>query len=356
MKKCFLIAPIGELGSTTRRRSDMVLKYVLYPPLHECGYEIIRTDEISNPGVITTQVLNHLAEDELVIADLTSHNPNVFYEVGIRHATGKPIIHIIEAGEQIPFDVAAFRTIVLDHRDLESVEEAKRTITRAIQAVERAPSSFQGLVQFAEQARKSKKKLDIPITAFIADDDPKKAEQVSKALSLFKQALNLVVSEDSPAESGSWFKRWVARTGEALSEPEVAERFRKAERAIEMQALYKLQAEVDQKQAQAAAALIGSLENLKTAAIQVGSLLLVKTAGSAGPILAVRTLTQNEMILLEKNPSLLRNPEDLLSLLSKAQEATLLPRRQIIDFPPIKAVKAMPFDKDRTKQKDQCVE
>lgn len=322
-KRCFLVAPIGEPGSDTHKRSNVVLKYILRPPVENCGYELIRADDISSPGMVTIQVLNHLAQDDLVIADLTGQNPNVYYEVGIRHSNGKPIIHIIEAKEHIPFDVAAFRTIVVDHRDLDRVEQAKNQITSAVEAVEMDPSSFQGLVQFAEQVRVDKTEREIPINAYIADEDPKKAKQMVKALDLFKQALDLVRSEEGPAESGSWFKHWIYRTREAMSEPEVAERLRKAERALEMQVLHKIQAEVDQKQAEAAAALIEALKDSQAAAIQVGSLLLVKTTSPAGPLVAARTLTQNEMLLLEKNPSLLRNPEDILFLLSKAQEASL---------------------------------
>jgi phage gp29-like protein len=77
-KLCFVIAPIGEEGSDVRRRSDQVLKHVIAPAAKECGYETIRADKISEPGMITSQVIQHLLEDALVIADLTGRNPNVF--------------------------------------------------------------------------------------------------------------------------------------------------------------------------------------------------------------------------------------------------------------------------------------
>ena len=57
------------------------------------------------PGLITAQVIQNLVEWELVIADLSEHNPNVFYELAVRHALKKPIVQLIQAGQKIPFDV-----------------------------------------------------------------------------------------------------------------------------------------------------------------------------------------------------------------------------------------------------------
>jgi len=52
---------------------------------------VIRADKISEPGIITTQIIGHIVDAELVIADLTDKNPNVFYELAIRHAIRNPI-------------------------------------------------------------------------------------------------------------------------------------------------------------------------------------------------------------------------------------------------------------------------
>jgi hypothetical protein len=125
---CFVIAPIGEPDSETRKRSDQVLKHVISPAAAECGYKALRADQISEPGMITSQVIQHVVEDPLVIADLTDRNPDVFYELAIRHAIRKPLVQMIKKGEQIPFDVAGTRTIPLDHKDLASVDDAKREV------------------------------------------------------------------------------------------------------------------------------------------------------------------------------------------------------------------------------------
>lgn len=71
----------------------------------------MRADQISKSGLITTQIINQIIECPLVIADLTGANPNVFYELAIRHATGKPYIQLIEQGHRLPFDIGGVRTI-----------------------------------------------------------------------------------------------------------------------------------------------------------------------------------------------------------------------------------------------------
>lgn len=91
-KKCFVIAPIGEPDSETRKRSDQILKHVISPAVQECGYSATRADQISEPGMITSQVIQHITDDHLVVADLTERNPNVFYELAIRHGIRKPLV------------------------------------------------------------------------------------------------------------------------------------------------------------------------------------------------------------------------------------------------------------------------
>lgn len=133
MKVCFVIAPIGDPGTETRKRSDLVLKYVISPAVEQCGYTAFRSDHLSEPGLITSQVIQHIIDDPLVVADLTDRNPNVFYELAVRHALRKPLVQLIRKGDQIPFDVAGTRTIHVDHQDLDSVEEAKREIVKQVE-------------------------------------------------------------------------------------------------------------------------------------------------------------------------------------------------------------------------------
>jgi hypothetical protein len=126
--ECFVIAPIGEEQSEIRKRSDLVLDYIIRPVAVEFGYNAVRADQISEPGSITTQVLNRILNAPMVVADLTGSNANVFYELAVRHASRKPYIQIIQKGEKPPFDVGGLRTIEIDHNSIPGGDAAIRDL------------------------------------------------------------------------------------------------------------------------------------------------------------------------------------------------------------------------------------
>lgn len=99
--------------------------------------------------MITVQVIQRIIEAPLVIADLTESNANVFYELAIRHATGKPFVQIIGKGTKIPFDVAGLRTIEVDVRDLKSVERAKVQLRDQIHALRTATGALDTPISLA---------------------------------------------------------------------------------------------------------------------------------------------------------------------------------------------------------------
>lgn len=171
-KKCFIISPIGEDASETRRRADQILRHVISPAVEACGFEAVRADQISEPGLITTQVIQHIIDDPLVIADLTGSNPNVFYELAVRHAIRKPLVQIIQKNEKIPFDVAGMRTIPVDHKDLDSVQEAKSEIEKQIKSVlKRRPEDIESPISVSvelQSLRHSEDPEDRSIAEFVS--------------------------------------------------------------------------------------------------------------------------------------------------------------------------------------------
>ncbi len=79
---CFYIAPIGDEGSDPRKHSDLFLGSIVEPALEPFQLKVIRADAIDKPGIITRQIIDYIMRSRLVIADLSFHNPNVFYELG----------------------------------------------------------------------------------------------------------------------------------------------------------------------------------------------------------------------------------------------------------------------------------
>jgi hypothetical protein len=133
-KTCFIICPIGDKDTKIRYESDMVLNHIITPVVNELGYSSIRADQISKPGIVTRQIIDYLDTADLVIADLSGMNANVFYELAVRHITQKPCIHMIRSGQTIPFDVASNRTIYYD-LDIASGEKAKIELKRQISTI-----------------------------------------------------------------------------------------------------------------------------------------------------------------------------------------------------------------------------
>lgn len=134
-KTCFIISPIGESGSSIRLRADAVLKHIIKPALQDFGYEAERADHITDPGLITNQVVQRIIDAPLVIADLTGSNPNVFYEIAIRHMIRKPIIQLVRDNERIPFDLQAMRVIKIDENTIGGAAEACDAIKSQIQSL-----------------------------------------------------------------------------------------------------------------------------------------------------------------------------------------------------------------------------
>lgn len=110
-KVCFIITPIGSDDSDIRRLADGLINGAIRPAVTKFDYEPIVSHRLSNPGSITHQVIEFLIKADLVIANLTGLNPNVMYELALRHAIRLPVLMIAEKGTSLPFDIAPERTI-----------------------------------------------------------------------------------------------------------------------------------------------------------------------------------------------------------------------------------------------------
>lgn len=115
---CFYVTPIGEEDSEVRKHSDLFLGSIVEPAVASFGLNVLRADAIDKPGMITRQVMEYIFRSRLVIADLSFHNPNVFYELALRHSTRLPIVQIVRSRDPIPFDIQQVRTVVIDDTDI----------------------------------------------------------------------------------------------------------------------------------------------------------------------------------------------------------------------------------------------
>ncbi len=139
-KTCFVVMGFGEKTDYQTQRTlnlDKTYKGIIKPAVEQCGLKCIRADDIVHAGNIDKPMYEHLLDADLVIADLSTANPNAIYELGVRHAL-RPYTTIIMVENQFkfPFDLnhQLFRTY--EHMgkgiDFEEVTRVKQILVTAI--------------------------------------------------------------------------------------------------------------------------------------------------------------------------------------------------------------------------------
>lgn len=83
--------------------------------VEHCHLRCLRADAISRSGSITAEIWQHVNEAMCVIADLSGRNANVFYEVGLAHALGKPVILLSRDISDVPFDLRHLKIVQYDY-------------------------------------------------------------------------------------------------------------------------------------------------------------------------------------------------------------------------------------------------
>lgn len=132
-KCCFVVSQIGAEDSPERIHADWFLEAVVEPTFEKLGgFKVERADKLSHPGLIDAQVIQRLLTADIVVADLTGLNPNVFYEIGIRHMSQKPIIHMHEIGQGIPFDVSLYRSISYSRLRPRDLRQARSSLAQSV--------------------------------------------------------------------------------------------------------------------------------------------------------------------------------------------------------------------------------
>jgi len=113
------------VGEGARPRAFVVMQFsepyeslyseVIRPVAESMGFEAYRADDVYKPGIILQDIIQGIVEAEVVIADITPVNANVFYELGYAHALDKPTILLAEGRSELPFDIRSYRCIFYDN-------------------------------------------------------------------------------------------------------------------------------------------------------------------------------------------------------------------------------------------------
>ncbi len=144
LKECFVITPIGKNGSLTFQKTEGLINSVLKPVLLEHGFFPLPAHHIDSTGSINKQIIDKIVNCELVIANLTEINPNVMYELAIRHSFGKKVITVAENDTKLPFDVIDQRTLFYEDSML-GADRLRPALSNAIATILKEPSGIKNI-------------------------------------------------------------------------------------------------------------------------------------------------------------------------------------------------------------------
>lgn len=143
-KTCFVICPIGNEGSEVRKHANCLFDHVIEPACDKFNFKHpVRVDKLAISGLITNKIIKNLRDADIVIADITGHNPNVFYELGIRHALNKHVILIKNEQDKRPFDIQSLNIIdYVSLDDPQDLQKLKNELIRHIQSIINEPEEI----------------------------------------------------------------------------------------------------------------------------------------------------------------------------------------------------------------------
>lgn len=172
---CFVIMGFGKKTDFASGKTfdlDKTYKNIIKPALEKTGYKCVRGDEVQDSGLIDKSMYALIVRADLVIADISTYNPNAIYELGVRHAA-RPFSTIIikEKDGTIPFDLNHNRIFHYAHLGDEiGFEEVNRCIDELVILINSVKNSGQ---------------VDSPLYEFIGGLEPLKMsdEEYEKIIS-----------------------------------------------------------------------------------------------------------------------------------------------------------------------------
>jgi hypothetical protein len=120
---------------------DEYYSVIYCPAIESAGMEPRRADDLYRPSVIVQDIWAYVKQARVLLADLTGKNANVFYELGLAHASDKPVVLLAQSMEDVPFDLRALRVITYNTDAPEWASTLRASITRALEEVLKAPDT-----------------------------------------------------------------------------------------------------------------------------------------------------------------------------------------------------------------------
>lgn len=206
-KTCFVMMPFQS-------PFDVYFDAIIEPAVKAASLEPKRADSLFTPTPIVADIWRMIQDAEVLLADVTTKNPNVFYELGLAHAIGKPVVMISETMDDVPFDLQQLRVILYDKQDPVWGEKLRGDIKTALGETLKDPAGS------VPDMFKSKVKSQAP-----KKDD----SDTSTRIALLERQFSMLRHElknELYGESASLFS-----APKTLEEARAAERYRRIRRA-----------------------------------------------------------------------------------------------------------------------------
>lgn len=131
---CFVIMPISDAHGYDQGHFGRVYEHILRPAILQAGYHAVRADDANKTDYIVVGIVQRIIKSEMVLCDLSAKNPNVMYELGLRHAFDKPVVLVRDKVTDKVFDIQGLRYTEYDSSlRVDSVQKDIDRIAKAIQ-------------------------------------------------------------------------------------------------------------------------------------------------------------------------------------------------------------------------------
>jgi nucleoside 2-deoxyribosyltransferase len=124
------------------------------PACEAAGADCARVDEQIFLESILERIYGEIERSDIVVAEMTGRNPNVFYEAGYAHGLGKPVVLVTKSADDIPFDLRHYPLVVYGN----SITNLKRELQKRVAVLAADPKKAMAASMRAEQ--KARAQLD----------------------------------------------------------------------------------------------------------------------------------------------------------------------------------------------------
>jgi hypothetical protein len=148
---CFVIMPIADGHGYESGHFGRVYEHLLKPAITKAGYNAIRADDTNKTDYIVVGIIQRIVDSEMVLCDFSAKNPNVMYELGIRHAFNKPVILVKDKQTDKVFDIQGLRYTEYDSSlRIDSVQKDIDKISKSItETAASKPDDINSVIQLA---------------------------------------------------------------------------------------------------------------------------------------------------------------------------------------------------------------